>query len=209
MKLKFYLLGLGVGIILTTFILTISNRPIQLSDQEIINRAMKLGMVMEKKQDNNIDSFLESIKSSSNTISDKREEKEEKKGEKSEYDKELEDKVNNITPTVGPIVNTEPTPSPEIEEDITDNKDIISEDVADKVDMEETQDQKYVTFKITRGMTATDVAELLYELKLIDDPVKFNQYIKKNNNTGNIIVNKYTIKKGSSYKEIMNTIITY
>lgn len=49
MKLKYYLRGLGIGIIATTVILAISfaGREKELSDTEIIARAKELGMVMQ------------------------------------------------------------------------------------------------------------------------------------------------------------------
>ena len=48
MKLKYYLRGLAVGILVTTIILAISfsQKEKELSDQEVINRAKQLGMVM-------------------------------------------------------------------------------------------------------------------------------------------------------------------
>lgn len=50
MKLKYYLRGLGIGIILTTFILMISFSQYknEISDAEIIKRAEALGMVMKE-----------------------------------------------------------------------------------------------------------------------------------------------------------------
>lgn len=55
MKLKYYLRGLGIGIIVTTIILIISfsKREVKISDDEVIARAMQLGMVMQETQDQN------------------------------------------------------------------------------------------------------------------------------------------------------------
>lgn len=51
MKLKYYLRGLGIGIIVTTVILMISfgKREAKLSEEEIISRAEVLGMVMPEE----------------------------------------------------------------------------------------------------------------------------------------------------------------
>ena len=53
MKLKYYLRGLGIGIIVTTIVLTVSfcgrDTVRELSDEEIIARAMELGMVMPEQ----------------------------------------------------------------------------------------------------------------------------------------------------------------
>ena len=47
MKLKYYLRGLGVGIVVTAVILTIANHlGNKMSDEDIIKRAAKLGMVI-------------------------------------------------------------------------------------------------------------------------------------------------------------------
>lgn len=52
MKFKYYLKGIGVGIIFATIILMISGmiHKDELSDEEIIKRAEKLGMVMTEKE---------------------------------------------------------------------------------------------------------------------------------------------------------------
>lgn len=52
MKLKYYLRGLGIGIIVSTNILAIAfaNHPQEMSDEEIIARARELGMVMDSQQ---------------------------------------------------------------------------------------------------------------------------------------------------------------
>ena len=51
MKLKYYLRGLGVGIVVTAIILTIANHlGNKMSDEDIIKRAGKLGMVMKEEQ---------------------------------------------------------------------------------------------------------------------------------------------------------------
>lgn len=51
MKLKYYLRGMGIGIIVTTIILAISfsRREVEISDEEIMARAAILGMVMQKE----------------------------------------------------------------------------------------------------------------------------------------------------------------
>lgn len=51
MKLKYYLRGMGIGIIVTTIILAISfsHREVEISDEEIMARAASLGMVMSRE----------------------------------------------------------------------------------------------------------------------------------------------------------------
>lgn len=53
MKLKYYLRGLGIGIIVTTIILAISfsKRQVEISDEQVMVRALALGMVMPEEQE--------------------------------------------------------------------------------------------------------------------------------------------------------------
>ena len=47
MKLKYYLRGLGIGIIVTAIIMSITNKPEEMTDAQIKMRALELGMVEE------------------------------------------------------------------------------------------------------------------------------------------------------------------
>lgn len=53
MKLKYYLRGMGIGIIVTTIILMISfsQREVEISDEQVMVRAAALGMVMAEEDD--------------------------------------------------------------------------------------------------------------------------------------------------------------
>lgn len=53
MKLKYYLRGMGIGIIVTTIILAISfsQRKVEISDEQVMVRAAALGMVMQDEQE--------------------------------------------------------------------------------------------------------------------------------------------------------------
>lgn len=54
MKLKYYLRGMGIGIIVTTIILAISfsRREVEISDEQVMVRAAALGMVMPEEKEN-------------------------------------------------------------------------------------------------------------------------------------------------------------
>ena len=72
MKLKYYLRGLGVGIVLTTLIITISGSRNKISDSEIITRAMEMGMVMKEDPKGNLDEVMEATKDSSGIQTEKK-----------------------------------------------------------------------------------------------------------------------------------------
>ncbi len=67
MKLKYYLRGIGVGIIFSTIIMLIVGNSAKMSDAEIIKEAEKLGMVLtESSEENFIDDLLEDDKNKPN-----------------------------------------------------------------------------------------------------------------------------------------------
>lgn len=61
MKLKYYMRGLGIGIVLTTLIFTIGGPKEKLSDNEIIKRAEALGMVKEDKSNSSLDKAMDDM----------------------------------------------------------------------------------------------------------------------------------------------------
>lgn len=70
MKIKYYLRGLGIGIILTTIILSIGSKKEALSDTEIISQARELGMVMKEETEDNLKQILEDSLEKENDIID-------------------------------------------------------------------------------------------------------------------------------------------
>jgi hypothetical protein len=58
MKLKYYMRGLGVGILLTTLLFTLCGYQKKLSDQEIINLAKGLGMETAENEEDPLDKVL-------------------------------------------------------------------------------------------------------------------------------------------------------
>lgn len=180
MKLKYYMRGLGIGIILTTIILSINNKTKDITDQEIINRAKKLGMVEAKTQDNKIEDMLDHIKNTT------------------------------ITPTtnpdqtkisISPNPTSSPTPTPETKMATVSPKPKKTVTPTKKAELN-------ITISIIKGMSSDHVSKLLYEKGLVKDAEEFNQYLIKQGNASRIRVGEYTITKGTTYKEIMNQIIS-
>lgn len=69
MRLKYYMRGMGVGIILTALILSIANPKEKLSDDEIKSRAAALGMTMREENDSDISKLLNDIKPGNTSLS--------------------------------------------------------------------------------------------------------------------------------------------
>ena len=187
MKLKYYMRGLGIGIVLTTLILSISNPKEQLSDAEVIKRAEKLGMIVNDKENEELEMVLNKSKEASVT----------------------QEPVITITAAPVPTVKTAPTPvqeaalTPTVTPGTSTNELSLTEAPDDKNKKESTE---IISFTVRKGMSSRQVAALLVEVGLAEDADDFNQAIMKAGKASIIRVGSYTIEKGAAYDEIIKLI---
>lgn len=174
--------GLGIGIILTTLIITISGGTGKLSDQEIIERAGKLGMVTQDEKEDKLSDVIKGVKPTESIP----------------------------TPTKAPIKPVSPTVTPAITPEIT-KKPTITPKPKKKTKntkRKQEQNQKSVTFTIKEGMSSGTVSKILYKKGLIDDAKKFNSYIVKKKKQNVVKIGTYIIPGKPSYETILD-MITY
>ncbi len=174
--------GLGVGIILTTLILTIGNPKEKLSDKEIENRAIALGM--EYKKDSNLGEILNPSDSTGTP-------------------------TPSLAPTIEPTLepSIEPTLEPSIEPTIEATIIPSKEPIAATITPTPTpQEERKISFTVARGMSSGQVAELLEKNGLIEDADDFNQYIVKKGKASIIRIGTYSVEPGSSYDQIIKII---
>lgn len=213
MKLKYYMRGLGIGIFLTTLILTIGNPKEKLSDEEIKQRASELGMVMDQEEDK-LDEVLASISPSTTPT-----------GEPAAT------LSPSVTPMITPLPSATPelsaTPIPTLEPTITPKPTATvaptatiaptptvaptpTEKPVPSADNENTvgdqSSDNTVTFSVKRGMSSGQVAIVLEEKGLIDNAEDFNKYIVKAGKASIIRVGTYELPKNASYEEIVDKI---
>ena len=203
MKLKYYMRGLGIGIILTTLILMIGNPKEKLSDDEIIKRAGELGMVMSQKEDK-LDEVLASVKPSeppsaapSVTI--------------------VPSPVPSVTPQVSPTSQptSTPVPTPKPTQAPKPTATIAPVATAKPVpsDQDKTKSQgetenTKISFSVKSGMSSGQVAILLQEKGLVKSAEEFNKYIIKVGKASVIRVGSYTLPDGATYDDIITLITT-
>lgn len=199
MKLKYYMRGLGIGIILTTLILTIGGSKEKLSDQEIMKQAAALGMEMKDESNENLNKVLENM-------------------ELTPAPSEAPTLSPSITPTVTPTAALTPTaePTPTSEPTPTVKPTLIptqkptavpTKSPASNADNEEKAGSKEkITFTVKSGMSSGQVSILLLEKGLVDNADDFNLYIVKAGKASTIHVGTYTLTKGASYDEIISAL---
>jgi hypothetical protein len=215
MKLKYYLRGMGVGILFSTIILSVAfhtTKKSQISDAEIIERAEELGMV--NKGDVQMDDLLNPsttpVAEQTSETTDETIGSEETKETNTE---DMSTEVSNTVEQVTPEPTKEPTPAPtktpvnEQSNEQTSDKADSDDNSSDAAVNTDESNKVFIKFEIKPGMTSEDVANLLKDKGVVEDAKAFNQYLRQNEYTTDINIGKYEIEKFASYAEIADTIV--
>lgn len=193
MRLKYYLRGLGIGVIVATLILMIvfSGQKKELSDEEIIKRAEALGMVMSE----------ETLPEGNNEIPDATEQTpdiEEENTEGSEPQASTEE--NEEIDTKELVINED------TEQELTGELQPIPENVPENTPETPASDEK-ISFTIAAGQTSDTIARNLYDAGLVDNAAEFNAYLVDNGYDSKIRTGTFSISPNASYWDIANTLI--
>lgn len=177
MRLKYYIRGLGAGILLATILLSVSfffgggYKNKELSDEEIIARAEKLGMVMEEK--------------------DSKEDTQESEGETSEED------------TVDESSATEEKP----EEEMTIDEFVEEAEETNAAEQNEDDTVSYQAFTVKSGESSETIANNLYKQGLVDSSASFNKYLGELGVDNRIQSGTFYVQVGSSYDDIVALLV--
>lgn len=177
MKLKYYLRGLGIGVIVTTIILMIAlalHRNDGLTDEEIISRAKELGMVMQETEK----PVKDTLADFANLDDDKENTDVKQKEESPDQSQGLNE--NNPKDSSGDETDKENTPKKET--------------------------ALRVEITIVGGEYSDKVSEKLKKAGLIDDAEKFNKYLAECGKDSFIQPGNYTLTVGATYDEIIEEI---
>lgn len=197
MKLKYFLRGLASGIVVTTLLLTISHnaKKDNISEQEIIERAEKLGMVMEEETD-----LLSAALTPKGEPTAEPTAVPESTGEAQtasqitgEPTKGAEMELTQ-KPTQEPVLTQEPVPTQEPTKEPT------------QIPTEEPVSSEKKVLTIVSGMWSDKVASELQAMGLVESASEFDQYLISNGYADKIVVGTFEIPAGASYDEIARII---
>lgn len=180
MKLKYYLRGLGTGILFATLILFISYT-YHNTDAQIKKRAKELGMVETTTGSSVLETEKTSGDAQKGTSSKDEDNVQKSTGEK--------DTVKENTTEEQSMANEEETTTGSTE---TTN---INENV--RIQYE---------FSIVSGMTSQQVAGILQNIGAVDSAAEFDKYLIQNGYADRIRVGNFKISEGASYSDIANLI---
>lgn len=190
MKIKYYLRGLGTGIIFTAIVLMIIYS-YRTTDSKTIERARELGMIMPEeaskqavkdKEKNTGNNSTGDLSSEENTENNEDENTSGSEGNSDTPEQTSQNNGGEENTTVEPVTSEPPT-----EEPTTENQ---------------TNAGREITFTISGGMYSETVSQRLNELGVIDDAAGFNRYLVENGYAGKIRIGTYTFTTGMSYADV-------
>lgn len=180
MKLKYFMRGLGAGILMAALVLLLTN-PV-LMDDEIIERAKELGMSYESASEEiEEDSILDNIKKAED-----------------EVEKETIEDVSTDLQEENQEVTQEDS-----SEGIQENIDDEEQQTEDSDSMESIQ---HIEIVVTKGMHSLAVSQRLYENGLIEDTKDFDSFLIHHGYQYSIQDGVYSLSSEMSYQEIAEAI---
>ena len=206
MRLNYFLRGLGVGVVVTTLILTIShNANRKMSDNEIIERAGELGMTFvtpsEAASKEDETSAVESSEEETTSVIGTSKEETSQNSSKGNGTEDVlttsSEKESETSTTAGET---------ESQKETTTQKETVSQE---ETSQESTTDKKgeVVTYTLTvaRGMSSNEVCKVLYDNGIIDNAVDFDNYLVSRGYAEKIRVGIFEVRSDMSYDELAAT----
>ena len=214
MKLKYYLRGLGIGILVTTVILSLAGIGRKnMTDEEVVKRAKELGMV---------ESTLLSDLPDQTKAEEVRPTEPETLEPETSLQPETSEQENSAEPEAGPGPETsepetlEPEVSPEPEESASTPETPVAPEetpvapeetpVSPEDGNPDTPAGETVTLVIGRGESSTTVSKNLKKAGIVEDAAAFDRFLCNNGYDKKIITGTYEIPYGASEEEIAKII---
>ena len=204
MKLKYYLRGLGVGIIVTLILTGIAgNKKQEMTNEEIKARAAELGMIEgttlsgEPTQEPAQEPAQEDIQTPTPKPT----------AELTDTPSPIPESTDTLSPTADPTDTPTPeptdTPSPAPESTNTPTPTPKPTDTAIPTTMQGSAgDEETVTITVSRGDSSVKVSRMVQEAGLVENAQDFDRYLCENGYDKKISVGYHEIPVGASYEEI-------
>ena len=232
MKLKYYLRGLGIGIVVTAIIMSITNKPEEMTDAEIKMRALELGMVEESVladlQAKDESTEVETVEDILNQHAAEKDNQQEIPAEEAtDVEVENEDDAvaeseemdttdNEEVVSEETIVEenkeateettvTEPEEDTVVEEVTVANTNEVKEENDDSKQEDSIKDEVVESFtiiKVEKGNGSEIVSRRLYEAGLVESAVEYNQFLVKNGYDRRLSVGNHEIPSGATHEEM-------
>ncbi|MCI8992307.1 MAG: hypothetical protein HFG80_06215 [Eubacterium sp.] len=190
MKLKYYLRGLGIGIIIAVVIMIIAFRihGSEMSDQQVIERAQELGMVIPEN----------------GAVADLRDKQQAEEKENAADDGGTDADQNDAGNKDKPGDNNTDAGNNAAGNDGSDaeNAAEVKSNTNDDSNADASQAGQYVTFIVSGGEYSDKISQNLQTSGLIDDAESFNKWLQETDYDNFIQPGTFQIPVGSTWDEI-------
>ena len=183
MKRKYFVRGLGVGILfgaLIMFAAYMTSGKNHMSDEDVIKRAQELGMVKQSEY------VLESDVTSENTTTE-----------------EIKTEATTEKVTTEATTTTEVTTEKTTETEATTEK-----TTTEAATTEQTDTKTKATITVSGGMSSETISSLLENAGLVDSASKFNSFLVQNGYDKKLETGSFDIPGGMTYEEIAKILTT-
>ena len=192
MKLKYYLRGLGIGILVTAAILMIVyHTKGTLSDAQIKEKAAELGMVMASSEPDMLFTTSEDEENTTEEIDETTTEENTTEETTAEETTTAEKETQPETESSTEPVTTEPETKPA---------------ETDPVATESQNEVISATLTIRGGMYSESVSAELVRLGIIDNQAEFNSFLEKNGYAERIQTGDFNVSSDMTYEQIARII---
>lgn len=212
MKLKYFLRGLGTGIILTALILCISYRSGK-SSESVVDQAKELGMVFPEgtqppdtfpeetglPEDTGSPSATAEGTNLPATQKPNRKDKISSSGAGVMGTEETTDKTESKT-------TSKPEDTDKPEKTKKPKSTVSPEKTVTPMASSTSQKEDVINFEVRSGLLSSTVAREMKEAGIIQNDEKFDEYLEKNGYSKSIKEGTYKITKGASYSDIAKII---
>ena len=215
MKLRYYLRGLGTGIIVTAIIMSFTRQPEKLSDAQIKMRALELGMVEEsvladlqnKKEESHIPAFEDIVNveeqettEESDSVIDEQTDTEESNSEGEEQNNIEED--NSAVEEQSNIEEDSFEDEGNIEEVSEENSVATDFDNSFVAISPEEVVENYIIILVESGNGSEVISRRLYEAGLVNSAVEYNKFLVRNGYDRKLKVGNHEIPAGATEEEM-------
>ncbi len=214
MRLKYFLRGVGIGILVTTIILTATHASERrMSDSEVIDRAIELGMSFSASHSGQQSSTEES---STEESSAGRENAGDDVTDDLQHESETETEMGSQSPSETVSESTgdgEVLPGKESEavtgmttQAITETTETTTELTTENNNAGSAagvmNNEVTCTINITKGMSSRTVCDMLKQNGIIEDAADFDRYLIKTGYDDKIRVGEVEVNSGMTYEEL-------
>ena len=214
MRLKYFLRGVGIGILVTTIILTETHASERrMSDSEVIDRAIELGMSFSASHSGQQSGAEEA---SSDESSTGQETSGDDVTDDLQHDSETETEMGSQSPSETVSESTsdgEASPGKESEavtgmttQAITETTETTTELTTENNNASSAagvmNNEVTCTINITKGMSSRTVCDMLKQNGIIEDAADFDRYLIKTGYDDKIRVGEVEVNSGMTYEEL-------